>query len=100
MYSKEACEIPATSFAYPPQLINTKTGSHGWSETYDRHIGDVLKLQVAIAAAVVREMQLTIASGSLDSRAALKSAEAYDLLLRARHSADRWDKDGLDEAVS
>ncbi len=82
------------------QLINTKTGSHEWSETYDRHIGDVLKLQDAIAAAVVREMQLTIASGSLDSRAALKSAEAYDLLLRARHSADRWDKDGLDEAVS
>jgi TolB-like protein len=28
------------------QLINTKTGAHEWSETYDRPIGDVLKLQM------------------------------------------------------
>jgi TolB-like protein/Flp pilus assembly protein TadD len=82
------------------QLINTKTGTHEWSETYDRRIGDVLKLQDAIAAAVVREMQLTVGSANPDSRATLKSTEAYDLLLRARHSADRWDKDGLDEAIS
>ena len=27
------------------QLINTKTGAHEWSETYDRHIDDVLKLK-------------------------------------------------------
>jgi TolB-like protein len=82
------------------QLINTRTGAHEWSETYDRRVGDVLKLQDAIAAAVVREMQLTVGSGTFDSRATLKSANAYDLLLRARHSADRWDKDGLDEAIS
>jgi len=82
------------------QLINTSSGAHEWSKTYDRRIGDVLKLQDAIAAAVVREMQLTVGSANPDSRATLKSTEAYDLLLRARHSADRWDKDGLDEAIS
>jgi TolB-like protein/Tfp pilus assembly protein PilF len=82
------------------QLINTKTGAHEWSETYDRPVGDVLKLQDTIAAAVVREMQLTVGSEHLDSRATLKSADAYDLMLRGRHSADRWDKDGLDEAIS
>jgi TolB-like protein/Tfp pilus assembly protein PilF len=82
------------------QLINTKTGAHEWSETYDRPVGDVLKLQDAIAAAVVREMQLTVGSGHLGSRPTLKSSDAYDLMLRARHSADRWDKDGLDEAIS
>src|SRR3984893_16497933 len=81
------------------QLINTKTGAHEWSETYDRPIGDVLKLQDAIAAAVVRELQLTVDPGSLLSRSTLKSAEAYDLILRGRHAADRWDKEGLDEAV-
>ncbi|MHB8476775.1 MAG: TIR domain-containing protein [Steroidobacteraceae bacterium] len=80
------------------QLIDTKTGAHEWSETYDRPIGDVLKLQDAIAAAVVRELQLTVASESLN-RSALKSADAYDLLLRGRHSADRFDKEGLEEAA-
>jgi TolB-like protein len=82
------------------QLISTRTGAHEWSETYDRHIGDVLKLQDAIAAAVVRELQLTVASGYLNSRTTLKDADVYDLMLRARHAADRYDKDGLDEAVT
>jgi TolB-like protein/Flp pilus assembly protein TadD len=82
------------------QLINTRTGTKEWSETYDRHIGDVLKLQEAIAAAVVRELQLTVNSGGLNLRSTLKSAEAYDLMLRGRHAADRWDEEGLDEAVT
>jgi len=81
------------------QLINTRTGVHEWSETYDRHIGDVLKLQDAIAAAVVRELQLTVASGDLRPRDTLKNADAYDLVLRGRHAADRFDKEGLEEAV-
>jgi TolB-like protein len=82
------------------QLINTKTGAHEWSETYDRPIGDVLKLQDAIAAAVVRELQLTVASGHLKSRGTLNNADVYDLMLRGRHAADRWDQEGLDEALS
>jgi TolB-like protein len=82
------------------QLINTKTEAHEWSETYDRPIGDVLKLQDAIAAAVVRELQLTVDPGNLQLRSTLKSTEAYDLLLRGRHAADRWDREGLNEAVT
>ena len=82
------------------QLINTKTGAHEWSETYDKPIGDVLKLQDAIAAAVVRELQLTVAPGELNSRSTVKNTEAYNLVLRGRHAADRGDKDGLDEAVT
>jgi adenylate cyclase len=82
------------------QLINTRTGAHDWSETYDRQIGDVLTLQDAIAAAVVRELQLTVASGYLSPRSTVKDADAYDLVLRGRHAADRWDKEGLDEAVT
>ena len=82
------------------QLINTRTGTHEWSDTYDRHIGDVLKLQDAIAAIVVRELQLTVSPEFLQSRATLRNADAYDLMLRGRHAADRFDKEGLDEAVT
>ena len=81
------------------QLINTRTGTHAWSETYDRPIGDVLKLQDAIAAAVVRELQLTVGSGLLNSRSTL-NADVHDLILRGRHAMDRWDKEGLDEAAT
>jgi TolB-like protein/Tfp pilus assembly protein PilF len=82
------------------QLIRTQTGAHEWSETYDRHIGDVLKLQDAIAAAVVRELQLTVSPGYLSSRSTIRDAEAYDLLLRGRRAADRWNEEGFDEAVT
>jgi adenylate cyclase len=82
------------------QLINTRTGTHEWSETYDRHIGDVLKLQDAIAAAVVRELQLTVAPGYMNSRSTVKNGEVYDLILRGRHAFDRFDQQGFDEAVT
>jgi adenylate cyclase len=82
------------------QLINTRTGAHEWSETYDRYIGDVLKLQDAIAAAVARELQLTVASEYLQSRTTLKDATVYELLLRGRHAFDRFDSDGFAEAAT
>ena len=82
------------------QLINTRTGAHEWSETYDRPIGDVLKLQDAIAAAVVRELQLTVAPAYLGSRSTVRDTEAYDLVLRGRHAADRWDEEGVQESVT
>ena len=46
----------------------------------------MLRLQDAIAAAVVRELQLTVAPGLLSSRSTLKNTEAYDLYLRGRHA--------------
>jgi tetratricopeptide (TPR) repeat protein len=82
------------------QLVNARTGAHEWSETYDQHIGNALKLQDAIAASVARALQLTVAPEELNSRATVKSAEAYDLYLRGRHAYDRVDEEGLDEAVT
>jgi TolB-like protein len=82
------------------QLINTRTGAHEWSDTYDRPIGDVLQLQDAIATAVARELQLTVAPGYLQKRSSVKNAEAYDLMLRGRHAGDRLDREGLDEAAT
>jgi TolB-like protein/Flp pilus assembly protein TadD len=82
------------------QLVDTRDGIHIWSEKYDRDVDDVLKLQDAIAAAVVRRLQLTVASRHLQPRATVKNKDAYDLMLRGRHAADRWDREGLDEAVA
>jgi TolB-like protein len=42
------------------QLINAVTGFHLWSRTYDRDIGDVLKLQSEIAAAVAISLEVTL----------------------------------------
>jgi TolB-like protein/Flp pilus assembly protein TadD len=42
------------------QLINAVTGFHLWSETYDRDLGDVLKLQTEIATAVASALKITL----------------------------------------
>jgi TolB-like protein/Flp pilus assembly protein TadD len=82
------------------QLTNAQSGTHEWSDTYDRTLGDVLNLQDAIAAAVVREMQIAVAPAELSLRSTVRTPEAYNLYLRGLHAADRWDKEGLDEAVT
>src|SRR5882757_3336717 len=82
------------------QLIGAQDGVHLWSNTYDRRMGDVLKLQDEIAISVARELQLAITPGYLNLRSTVKDADAYDLLLRGRHAGDRLDGEGLDEAVA
>jgi TolB-like protein/tetratricopeptide (TPR) repeat protein len=42
------------------QLINARTGFHLWSETYDRDLSDVLKLQTEIANAVANALRVTL----------------------------------------
>jgi TolB-like protein/Tfp pilus assembly protein PilF len=42
------------------QLINAVTGFHIWSQTYDRNLGDVLKLQTEIATAVASALKVTL----------------------------------------
>ena len=42
------------------QLIDAVTGFHLWSKTYDRDLGDVLKLQTEIATAVAEALKVTL----------------------------------------
>ena len=43
------------------QLIRASNGEHLWSETYDRELTDVFKVQDEIAAAVVGQLKLALA---------------------------------------
>jgi tetratricopeptide (TPR) repeat protein len=80
-------------------LIDTKTGAHRWSDTYDYPLGDVLHIQDSIAAGIGRALQVTLDVDALQSRPGLRNAEAYDLYLRGRHALDRFDKSGIEEAA-
>jgi serine/threonine protein kinase/TolB-like protein len=42
------------------QLVDALTGFQLWSRTYDRNLGDVLKLQTEIATAVASALQVTL----------------------------------------
>jgi TolB-like protein len=83
------------------QLIDTRDGTHRWSETYDREASDSLKVQDEIAASLVRALQLEVASaGFLKGRVLPRSGEAYDTYLRGLHAFNRFDQQGFEEAVT
>ncbi|TVP85330.1 MAG: adenylyl cyclase, partial [Thioalkalivibrio sp.] len=63
------------------QLIETATGFHLWSETYDRRLADVFAIQDEIAGSIANALRLTLAGSTGDATSDL---EAYDLYLRAR----------------
>jgi TolB-like protein/tetratricopeptide (TPR) repeat protein len=77
------------------QLINAVTGFHLWSKTYDRDLGDVLKLQTEIATAVAGALKVTLLS-DVSAKIELGGTHnpaAFDAYLRgakefsARHEA-------------
>jgi TolB-like protein/Tfp pilus assembly protein PilF len=82
------------------QLIDSKDGAHLFSQTYDRDLIDVLKMQEEIALALVRALQIEVSAGDIGSRPALRNTEAYTLYLQGLHADDRFDPQGFEQAVS
>ena len=67
------------------QLVNGSTGFHLWSETYDRDLGDVLKLETEIATAVTEALKVTLL-GDIAQKIELggtRNPAAFDAYLRA-----------------
>jgi TolB-like protein len=81
------------------ELINSKDGTRLWSQTYNRDLSDVLKLQDEIAIALVRALQIEVGTGFF-SRPALRNTEAYTLYLQGQHAKDRFDQPGMEQAIS
>ena len=65
------------------KLVRADNGYHLWSETYDRDLHDVFKVQDDIANAVVQALQITLMGGPLTRRrGGTQNLEAYQLYLR------------------
>lgn len=68
------------------QLIDTVTGFHLWSKTYDRDVGDALRLQTDIASAVADALKVTLL-GDIAQKIELggtRNPAALDAYLRAQ----------------
>jgi TolB-like protein len=66
------------------QLVRADNGYHLWSETYDRQLDDVFKVQDEIARAVVKALKISLMGGSLPESTGTQNIEAYNLFLQAR----------------
>jgi TolB-like protein len=72
------------------QLINAVTGFHLWSKTYDRDLGDVLKLQTEIATAVADALKVTLLADTATriELGGTRNPAAFDAYLHATRAAD------------
>jgi TolB-like protein/DNA-binding winged helix-turn-helix (wHTH) protein len=74
------------------QLINAETGFHLWSETYDRDLGDVLKLETEIANAVASALRITLL-GDAAAKIELggtRNPDAFDAYLRGTKAQNNY----------
>ncbi|HMH28852.1 MAG TPA: TIR domain-containing protein [Steroidobacteraceae bacterium] len=82
------------------QLIRADNGYHLWSETYNREVSDVFKLQDEIAEAVVGVLKVKLlVRPSLEGSRGTKSLAAYSEFLLGRQFMNRRRLDDLRRAV-
>jgi TolB-like protein len=67
------------------QLIDTATGFHLWSQTYDRNLDDLLKLQADIAEAVASALKVKLLGDAATEMkvGGTRNPAAYDAYLRS-----------------
>jgi adenylate cyclase len=66
------------------QLVRADNGYHLWSQTYDRKLDDIFKVQDDIAGAVVSALKVSLAESSALKVTTPKNTEAYTLYLQGR----------------
>jgi TolB-like protein/DNA-binding winged helix-turn-helix (wHTH) protein/Flp pilus assembly protein TadD len=85
------------------QLIRADTSEHIWSETFDRDLHDVFKVQDEIASAVVTALRvhlLPMQQPAVQDELRTGNLEAYNQYLQGRQSYNQGDVVGYQRAVT
>jgi len=69
------------------QLLHAPEDQHLWAETYERDLGDVLKLQSEVAQAIAQQVRAQLTPQQQDRLGSVRQVnpEAYDAYLRGRY---------------
>lgn len=89
-----------TTLRITAQLIRGDDGFHLWSETFDREITDIFKIQDEIARAVANQLSQSLGlSSETLVKERTKDLVAYENFLRARKLYQQRGKANLDRAL-
>jgi adenylate cyclase len=81
------------------QLIRADNGYHLWSQTYDRDLKDVFKVQDEIAGRVVEELKVALPAAASSGAGRTENAAAYNQYLLGRKYLDQPTSEGYQSAV-
>jgi TolB-like protein/Flp pilus assembly protein TadD len=84
------------------QLIEARSDTHLWSQTYERQVDDVFAIQDEISAAIVRELGATLALNPMASAQVRAPAnnETHEAYLRGRYLMAQRSPEALAAAVA
>lgn len=79
------------------QLIEVRNGSHLWSETYDRSMDDIFKIQDEISMAVVQQLKTKLLSANKTK--VTENSAAYSLYLKGRYEWGKRTREGFLKSI-
>jgi TolB-like protein/DNA-binding winged helix-turn-helix (wHTH) protein/tetratricopeptide (TPR) repeat protein len=84
------------------QLIDARTDSHVWAESYDRDLRDILAVHSELARSIAGQIQITFTPGEQRQlgRGRPVDPEAYEAYLKGRHHWNRRSADDLKKAIN
>jgi TolB-like protein/Flp pilus assembly protein TadD len=82
------------------QLIRADNGYHLWSESYDRDLKDVFKVQDDISRMVVEKLKLTLVNAEPAPAARMTNPEVHNLYLQGRYFVLKETAGDLKKAIS
>ena len=84
------------------QLIQVSDETHIWAETYDRDLGNILKLQSDVAQAVAREIRVKLTPQEKRRLAAVREVSplAYEAFLKGRHLWNKRTEEGMRKSIT
>ena len=84
------------------QLIQVSDETHVWADTYERNLGDILKLQSEVSQTVAKEIRVKLTPKEKRRLAAAGevSPAAYEAYLRGRHLWNRRTEEGMRRSIT
>lgn len=71
------------------QLVDAATSAHVWSTIYERDLEEIFDVEMEIAGAVAKALQVTLADGRVPANAPPRDARAHELFLRGHFFYNR-----------
>jgi serine/threonine-protein kinase len=81
------------------RLVNPADGFQLWSQTYERELKDIFRIQDEIAQAITNALRVQFRQTAAVRSRATENLEAYNLYLRGRHQANLYSREGLLRAI-
>lgn len=84
------------------QLIQVSDETHIWADTYERNLGDILKVQSEVSQAVARQIRIKLTRQEVRRLATVRevSPGAYEAYLKGRHLWNKRTEEGMRKSIT